>query len=81
MDKNPPTKFKDAVILHLANKYKSAKINYIETGRKKITIRYSEIRNRKPFNTLLCTLRAVVSPGWTLRCEGRETTASNRLHL
>ena len=81
MDKNPPTKFKDAVILHLANNYKSAKINYIETGRKKITIRYSEIRNRKPFNTLLCTLRAVVSPGWTLRCEGRETSASNRLHL
>ena len=28
-------------------------------------------------NTLLCTLRAVVSPGWTLRCEGRETTANS----
>ena len=27
------------------------------------------------------TLRAVVSPGWTLCYEGRETTASNRLLL
>ena len=47
MDKNPPTKFKDAVILHLANKYKSAKNSYIETGRKKITIRYSENKKSK----------------------------------
>ena len=42
MEKNSPTKFKDVVILHLANKYKSAKIKYIETGRKKFAIHYSE---------------------------------------
>ena len=44
---NPPTKFKDAVILHLANKYKSAKIKYIETGRKKFAFRYSENKKSK----------------------------------
>lgn len=47
MDKNPPTKFKDAVILHLANKYKSAKIKYIETGRKKFAFRHSENKKSK----------------------------------
>lgn len=47
MDKNPPTKFKDAVILHLANKYKSAKIKYIETGRNKFAFRYSENKKSK----------------------------------
>ena len=47
MGKNPPTKLKDAVFLHLANKYKSAKIKYIETGRKKFSIRYSENKKSK----------------------------------
>ena len=48
MDKNPPTKFKDAVILHLANKYKSAKIKYIETGAKNLLFGTVKIKNRKP---------------------------------
>ena len=76
MDKNPPTKFKDAVILHLANKYiNQQKSSTLKQGAKNLLFGTVKIKNRKPFSTLLCTLRAVVSPGWTLRCEGRETTA------